>query len=109
MDRNFSKHTWAVHPSIIPFLTNMRVANKKHLHQYVAPVNHNVLNEAKVLNIAHAMLGNFCHGDEDKELDMEHMGNNVCVLVGFNNMVRTYQHLVLFHDPTISLPNHNPT
>jgi hypothetical protein len=55
------------------------------------------------------MLGNFCHGDEDEELHMEHMGNNACVVVGFNNMVRIYQHLVLFHNPTISRTNHTPT
>ncbi len=61
LDKNFSKHTWTVHPSIIPFLTNMTVTNKKHLHPYVAPVYHNFLNEAKALNIAYTMLGNFCH------------------------------------------------
>jgi hypothetical protein len=82
------------------------VNHENHLHPYVAPVNHNSFNEAKALNIAHTMLGNFCHGDEDNVLHMENMGNNACVVVGFNNMVRTYQHLVLFHDPKISLTNH---
>ncbi len=104
-DKNFSKHTWAVHPSIIPFLTNMMVTDEKNLHPYIAPVNHNVLNEEKVLSNAHTMLGNVCHGDKDKELHME-MGNDACVVVGFNN---TYQHLVFFQDPTISLTNHKPT
>ncbi len=65
------------------------------------PVNHNSLNEAKALNIAHTMLGNFCHGDEYKELQMENMGNNACIVVGFNNMVRIQQRLFLFHYPTI--------
>jgi hypothetical protein len=37
---------------------------------YVAPVNHNVLNEAKAINIAHTMMGNFCHGNESKVLQM---------------------------------------
>ena len=45
------------------------------------------------MNIAPSMLGNFCHGDEDKELHMENMGNNACVVVGFNNMGRIQQHL----------------
>jgi hypothetical protein len=47
------------------------------------------LNEAKSLNITYSMLGNFCHVDEDKELQLEQMGNDACVVVGFNNTVRT--------------------
>jgi hypothetical protein len=82
---------------------------QKNLHPYNAPVNHNVLNEAKALNIAQTMLGNFCHSAKDKELHMEHIGNDACVVVGFNNMVRIYQHLVLFHNPTITLTNHKTT
>ncbi len=101
LDENFYKDTWTVHPSIIPFLTNIMVNYENHPHPYLAPVYHNTLNEAKALNIAHTMLGNFCHGDEDKELHMENMGNNACVVVGFNNMVRIQQHLFLFHNPKI--------
>jgi hypothetical protein len=109
LDKNFSKDTWTVHPSIIPFLTNMMVSYKNQLHPYVALVNHNSLNEAKALNIAHTMLGNFCHGDKDKDLYMENMGNNACVVVGFNNMAKIQQHLFLFHAPSIPLTNHKPT
>jgi hypothetical protein len=105
LDKIFSKHAWSVHPNIIPFLTNMTVTDKN-LHPYVAPVDHNFLNEAKALHFAHTTLGYFCHCDKDKELHMEHMDNDACVVVGFNNMVRRYQHLVLLHDPTISLTNH---
>jgi hypothetical protein len=82
---------------------------KNHLHQYVAPVNHNSFIEAKALNIAHTVLGNFCHGYKDKELHMENMGSGACVVVGFNNMVRIHQHLFLFHNQTISLTNQKPT
>jgi hypothetical protein len=82
---------------------------KNHLHPYIAPVNHNSLNEGKTLKIAHTMLGNFYHGDKDKELHIENMDKDACVVVGFNNMVRIYQHLVLFHNPIISLTNHKPT
>jgi hypothetical protein len=109
LDKYFSKDTWTVHPSIIFFLTNIMVNYKNHLHPYFVPVTHNSLNEAKVLNIAHTMLGNFCHGDKDKESHMENMGNNACVVVGFNNMVRIHQHLFLFQDLTIPLTNHKPT
>jgi hypothetical protein len=109
LDKNFTKDTWTVHPSIIPVLMNMMVNSKNQLHPYVAPVNHNALNEPKALSNAHTMLGNFCHSDKDRESHMENMGNDACVVVGFNNMVRIYQHLVLFHDPTIPLTNHKPT
>jgi hypothetical protein len=109
LDKNLSKDTWTVHPSIIPFLMNMMVYYKNHLHPYVAPVNHNSLNEAKAYYICHTMLGNFCHGDKDKELHMENMGSDACVVVGFNNMVRIQQRLFLFHNPTIPLTNHKPT
>jgi hypothetical protein len=78
LDKNFSKDTWTVYPSIISFLMNIMVNYKNHLHPYVAPLDHNSLNEAKALNIAHTMLGNFCHGGEDKESHMENMGNNAC-------------------------------
>jgi hypothetical protein len=90
-----------VHPCIISFLMNIMANFKNHLHPCIAPVNHSYLNEAKALNFANTVLGNFCHGDEDKEMHMENMGNYACVVVGFNNMVRIHQHLVLFHDPTI--------
>jgi hypothetical protein len=88
---------------------NMMVNYENQLHPYVASVSHTSLNEAKALNIAHTMLENFCHGDKDKELHMENMGNDACVVVGFNNMVRIQEHLFLFHNPTIPLTNHKPT
>jgi hypothetical protein len=66
------------------------------------------MNEAKALNIAHTMLGNFCHGDNDKELHMENMGNDAGVVFGFNKMVQIHHHLFLFHN-TIPLTNHKPT
>jgi hypothetical protein len=47
---------------------------QRNLHLYVAPVNHNFLNEAKALNIVHTMLANFFHGDKDKVSQMEQMG-----------------------------------
>jgi hypothetical protein len=54
------------------------------------------------------MLGNVFHGDKDKELHMENMDNDACVVVGFNNMMRIQQHLFLFQDLTIPLTNHEP-
>jgi hypothetical protein len=109
LDKKFSKDTWKVHQSIIHFLTNMKVNYKNQLHPCFVPVNHNSLNEAKSFIIAHTMLGNFCHGDEDKNLHMENMGNSACVVVRFDNMVRIQQRLFIFHDPTIPLTNYKPT
>jgi hypothetical protein len=88
---------------------NVIVNHENQLHPYVAPVNHNSLNEEKRLNIAHTILGNFCHGDKDKKFHMENVGNNACVVVGFNNTARIQQHLFLSHNPTIPLTNHKPT
>jgi hypothetical protein len=33
------------------------------------------------------MMGNFCHGDKDKMSQMEDMGNNATVLIGYHNKV----------------------
>ena len=63
----------------------------------MAPVNHNFLNEAKTLNIVHTMMGNFCHGDEQKDSQMEQMGTDACVIVGFNDKVRTLLYLFSLH------------
>jgi hypothetical protein len=50
----------------------MTVKGKKTkiLRAYVAPVNHNVLNETKAINITPTMMGNFWHGNESKVLQM---------------------------------------
>jgi hypothetical protein len=66
----------------------MDVTENKELCPFVAPDNHYFLNEAKTLNITHTMMGNFCHGDEQKDSQMEQMGMDACVIVGFNNKVR---------------------
>jgi hypothetical protein len=67
----------------------MTVKGKKTkvLRAYVLPVNHNVLNEAKAINIAHTLMGNICHGNESKVLQMEQMGITSCMIVGYHNKV----------------------
>jgi hypothetical protein len=53
------------------------------LHPYIAAkVNHNVLNESKVMNIIHTIIGNPYHGGEKKDLQPEEMGSDTCVLIG---------------------------
>ncbi len=51
------------------------------------------MNEAKTLSIAHTMIGNFCHGDEKKESQMDNIGTDACVIVGFDNKVRILSYL----------------
>ena len=75
----------------------MDVTENKELCPFVASFNHNFLNEAKTLQIAHTMMGNFCHGDEQKDLQMEQMGTDACVIVGFNNKVRKLLYLFQLH------------
>ncbi len=71
----------------------MDVTENTELCPFVGPVNHNFLNEAKTLSIAHMMVGNFCHGDDKKELQMENMGTDACIIVGFDNKVRLLSYL----------------
>ena len=82
-----------VHLTTLPFLTCMDVTENNKLCPFVAPVNHNFLNESKTLSIAHTMMGNFCHGDKKKESQMENMGTDACVIVGFDNKVRLLPYL----------------
>ncbi len=67
----------------------MTVKGKKTkvLRADVAPVNHNVFNKAKAINISHTMMGNLCHGNESKVLQMEQRGNDSCMIVGYHNKV----------------------
>ncbi len=64
LEAHFTKIMWQVQLTTLPFLTCMDVTENNKLHPFVAPVNHNFLNEAKTLSIAHTMMGNFCHGDK---------------------------------------------
>jgi hypothetical protein len=74
-ESSFTKLSWEVHPTILPLIMVITVKGKKtkFLRAYIVPFNHNVLNEAKAINIAHTMLGNFCHGNESKVLQMEQL------------------------------------
>jgi hypothetical protein len=71
---------------------------KTTLMPYVAPVNHNILNTKKAINIAHTILGNFCHGDKSKNSQMETMGMDSCMIVGYHNKVseNSGQSIILF-------------
>jgi hypothetical protein len=50
-ESSFTKLSWEVHPTILPFIMAMTIKGKKTkvLRAYVAPVNCNVLNKAKAI------------------------------------------------------------
>ncbi len=90
LESNFRKASLNTNPGVIPFLmaTTINQGKKKTmLRLYVAPINHNVLNTEKALNIAHTILGNFCHGDKSKNLQMETMGMDSCMMIGYHDKV----------------------
>jgi hypothetical protein len=59
------------------------------LQPFIAPAHHNTFTSAKALQIVHTLMGNFCHGDKDKISQMEDVGNNACLLMGYHNNVRS--------------------
>ena len=90
LESNFNTVSLKINPTVIPFLTATTVHNgkkKKTLKPYVAPVNHNALYNEKAINIAHTILGNFCHGDDTKNSQMETMGMDACMMIGYHNKV----------------------
>jgi hypothetical protein len=58
------------------------------LQPFIALINHNTLTSAKAIQIVHSLMGNFCHGDKDKISQMEDVGNDACLLMGYHNKVR---------------------
>jgi hypothetical protein len=80
-----------IKPVMIPFFTAFEVDKEKHtLKPYMAPVNHNIINETTWLKIVHTLMGNFCQDSDDTKgvVAMEDMGNDACVLVGCHETVR---------------------
>jgi len=76
-----------INPSIFPFMTLMTVDEKRgYLHPYVAPINHNELNNTKTKEIMYSIL-DYCNSDGTQ---LSNLGNDAVVLVGFQNNVRLY-------------------
>ena len=97
-DENVDKIMVQIHPTIIPFLTAMQAPkpipsnwNEIKLHPFVAPVNHNRLTPPKTYNIVHTLMGNFCHGDEGKASQLEDMGNDASMFIGYHDKVRHFR------------------
>jgi len=91
LESSFITVTLKINPTVMPFLmaTTIHRGKKKKiiLRPYVAPVNHNVLNNEKAINIAHTILGNFCHGDETTNSQMETMGMDAYMMIGYHDKV----------------------
>jgi hypothetical protein len=108
---SFTKDTFCIHPTMIPFLTAMELSDTHmkraisdeemagelitegskediKLQPFIAPVNHYTLTSSKTMNIVHTLMGNFCHRDKDKISQMENMGSNACFLMGYHDKVR---------------------
>jgi hypothetical protein len=88
MDDNFNKIQLQIHPSIVSFLTPFEKNKNDFLSAYVAPVNHNVLNEATACQIIHTLYGNYCHSNATQTSQLEEMGNDACVFAGYHDKVR---------------------
>ncbi len=90
LDSNFNKILLNINPGVIPVFTATTInegKKKKTLRPYIAPVNHNILKTEKAINIAHIILGNFCHRDESKNSQMETMGMESCMIIGYHDKV----------------------
>jgi hypothetical protein len=59
------------------------------LQPFIAPINHNTLTSVKAIQIVHTLMENFCCGDKDKISQMQDMGNDACLLMGYHNTVRS--------------------
>jgi hypothetical protein len=76
-------------PAMLPFFTASEVNKEKHtLKPYMAPVNHNHINEITWLKIVHTLMGNFCQDSDDKNntMPMEDMGRDACVMIGCHKL-----------------------
>jgi hypothetical protein len=70
---------------MVPFLTELEASDDHSaLLPFIVPVNHNKVNESKTVQIIHTLMGNFCHGDKNKESQPEDMGNDACIMVTYH-------------------------
>jgi hypothetical protein len=88
IDKTFQNATIKLHPSMVPFLTALEALDDHTtILPFVAPVNHNEVNESKTVQIIHRLMGNFCHGDKNKKSQPEDMGNDAYTMVAYHAKV----------------------
>jgi hypothetical protein len=88
-----------IKPVMLPFFTFFEVDKERHtLKPYMAPVNHNIINETTWLKIVHTLMGNFCQDSDDTKgtVAMEDMGNDACVLVGCHENISNVSNRNMF-------------
>ena len=88
--KNCMRVSLEIKPVMLPFFTSFEIDKEKRtLKPYMAPVNHNVLNESTWLKIVHTLMGIFCQDSDDTKglVAMEDMGNDACVFVGCHEHV----------------------
>jgi len=86
-DRNTTSETWLINPTIIPFLTVYAIENDKSGNKYLCPyyndgVNHNVLENNRVLQIVHSCLGEPYNNNDSKLTQLNHLGHDASILIG---------------------------
>jgi hypothetical protein len=73
---------------MLPFPTALEALDENTtLLPFVAPVNHNKVNESKMVQIIHTLMGKFCHGDKNEESQPEDMGNDACIMFAYRAKV----------------------
>ena len=82
INKMFQKVNIELHPLMVSFLTALEPSHEQTmLLPLIAPANHNKVNESKTLQIIHTLMGNFCHGDKNKESQPEDMGNDSSIML----------------------------
>ncbi len=89
-----------IKPAMLPFITAFDVNNDKQtLKPYMAPVNHNHLQETMMLKIVHTLLGNFCQNSDgtNDTAALEDMGQDACVMIGYHELgLERVRHIIIF-------------
>jgi hypothetical protein len=74
----------------------MTVKDNKLRPYYAAGINHNVLDNKKVLQIMNSCLGECYSKNDSKVAQLNHLGNGAFILIGLNEQVNMYS-LFLFY------------
>ena len=70
---------------MIAIITTMKAEKTKQALQiYVAPANHNWLQESYTLQVVNTLLGNSYQDKHNPTVQNQDMGIDACVLVGYN-------------------------
>jgi hypothetical protein len=54
-----------------------------------APVNHNKLNQSKMIQIVHTILGNAYQDEQEVTIAYQDFGNDACIIVSYHDKLKT--------------------